>query len=198
MKTVFFDVDTQLDFLYPAGALAVPGAEEIVKPLTKLTRFAAANDVKIVSTTDAHQENDPEFRKWRSHCVIGTAGQHKAAGTLLNAPLILSSASKALDGIRSRVENAEQIIVQKQTLDCFTNPNLRPLLDLIRAREYVVYGVVSEYCVRYAVFGLLETGARVRLVQDAIKSLSSENERQMIDRLLAQGGELTTVAQVTA
>ena len=30
MKTVFVDVDTQLDFLYPAGALYVPGGERIV------------------------------------------------------------------------------------------------------------------------------------------------------------------------
>ena len=30
MKTVFFDIDTQIDFLYPAGALYVPGAERIL------------------------------------------------------------------------------------------------------------------------------------------------------------------------
>ena len=30
MKTVFMDVDTQLDFLYPAGALYVPGAERLI------------------------------------------------------------------------------------------------------------------------------------------------------------------------
>jgi hypothetical protein len=29
MKTVFFDVDTQIDFLYPAGALYVPGGETV-------------------------------------------------------------------------------------------------------------------------------------------------------------------------
>ena len=27
MKTVFFDIDTQIDFVFPAGALYVPGAE---------------------------------------------------------------------------------------------------------------------------------------------------------------------------
>ena len=30
MKTVFFDIDTQIDFVYPAGALYVPGAEHIL------------------------------------------------------------------------------------------------------------------------------------------------------------------------
>jgi nicotinamidase/pyrazinamidase len=36
--TVFFDVDTQLDFLYPAGALHVPGAESIVPQVAALIR----------------------------------------------------------------------------------------------------------------------------------------------------------------
>ena len=31
MKTVYVDVDTQLDFLYPAGALYVPGADARVR-----------------------------------------------------------------------------------------------------------------------------------------------------------------------
>jgi len=26
MKTVYFDIDTQIDFLFPAGSLYVPGA----------------------------------------------------------------------------------------------------------------------------------------------------------------------------
>ena len=61
MKTIFFDIDTQLDFLYPAGALYVPGAERIVPAIARLNRYAAAHGIPVVSTTDAHAENDPEF-----------------------------------------------------------------------------------------------------------------------------------------
>jgi nicotinamidase-related amidase len=32
MKTVFVDVDTQIDFLFPAGALYVPGASGCCPP----------------------------------------------------------------------------------------------------------------------------------------------------------------------
>src|SRR3954454_24978720 len=87
VRNVFFDVDTQIDFLFPAGALYVPGAERIVKNLGALTRFAAANRFQIISDTDAHAENDPEFKTWRAHCVIGTAGQQKPTNTLLNQPV---------------------------------------------------------------------------------------------------------------
>ena len=64
MKTVFIDVDTQLDFLYPAGALYVPGAERICPRSRTSTATPRAHGIPVVSTTDAHTENDPEFQSW--------------------------------------------------------------------------------------------------------------------------------------
>ncbi len=190
MKTIFFDVDTQLDFLYPAGALPVPGAEDIVKYLVELTSFAAAQRIQIISTADAHAEDDAEFKAWKPHCVQGTVGQQKASGTLLRNPLVLSI-------VNDSVSEAAQIIVEKQKLDCFTNPNLRPLLGILKAERYVLYGVVTELCVQCAAFGLLQTGAQVELVMDAIKSLNAEEEQDFLARFQAQGGRLTTVSKVT-
>lgn len=190
MKTVFFDVDTQLDFLYPAGALYVPGAETIVKRLAELTSFAAANQIQIISTADAHSEDDPEFQTWKPHCVVGTTGQQKTAGTLLNGRVVLSDPQDAKD--------APQIIVEKQKLDAFTNPNLAPLIELLRADRYVLYGVVTELCVQCAAFGLLQLGQRVELVTDAIKSVNAADERSMIGRFRGRGGALITAAAATA
>ena len=190
--TVFFDVDTQLDFLYPAGALTAPGAEEIVPALARLTRFAADNRIQIISTTDAHSEDDPEFKIWKPHCVVGTVGQQKSAATLVNGRAILTSAPGA------QVGDAPQIIVEKQDVHCFTNPNLRPLLDRLRVDRYVVYGAFSEICVHHALFGLLETGARVEVVTDAIQAIDAVKEKQTLDRLQALGGQTTTVDKVLA
>lgn len=195
MKTIFFDVDTQLDFLYPAGALAVPGAQHIVDAFTLLTRFAADHEFQIISTADAHSEDDPEFKIWKPHCVAGTNGQQKTAGTLLTQQFVLTTAPVLTD---FGFAQSKQIIVEKQMLDCFTNPNLRPLLNHLSADRYVVYGVVSEFCVRCAAFGLLETGARVELVTDAIKSLNVGEERELLQQFQARGGRLTSVAVATA
>jgi nicotinamidase/pyrazinamidase len=190
MRTVFFDVDTQLDFLYPAGALYGPGAETIVKTLAELTSFAAANQIQIISTTDAHTEDDPEFKTWKPHCVVGTTGQQKTAGTLLNGRVVLSDPHEA--------KNAPQIVVEKQKLDAFTNPNLKPLIELLKADRYVLYGVFTELCVQCAAFGLLQMGQRVELVTDAIKSLNAADERSMIGRFRGRGGALITAAAATA
>jgi nicotinamidase/pyrazinamidase len=187
MTTIFFDVDTQLDFVFPAGALYVPGAENIVKNLAQLTRYATSRQYKIISTADAHTEDDAEFKIWKPHCVAGTVGQHKCVATVLPQQTVLD-ASLTLGA---------QMIVEKQKLDCFTNPNLRPLLTKLAADRYVVYGVVSEYCVKCAAFGLLETGARVELVADAIQTLDPAAERGLIAEFKKRGGHLTSVSAVT-
>jgi nicotinamidase/pyrazinamidase len=195
-KTVFFDVDTQLDFLYPAGALYVPGAEEIVPVLAKLTRFAAGQKILLISTADAHAEDDPEFKVWKPHCVAGTTGQQKAAATLLPNALVMGSTKGCFREFEKQSAPAAQIIIEKQKLDAFSNPNLQLLLGAIRADRYVVYGVVTELCVRCAALGLLGTGARVEIVRDAIKNLNADDDRNFIDEFRAQGGNLTTTASL--
>jgi nicotinamidase/pyrazinamidase len=165
MKMVFFDIDTQIDFVYPAGALYVAGAENILPVIGQLNRKAPI----VISTMDAHSENDPEFQIYPHHCVVGTVGQQKAAMTLVD-------------------KRDQQIIIEKQTLDCFSNPKLFPLLAELNADRYVVYGVVTEICVRLAIFGLLKTGKRVELVTDAVKALDENAANKMISEFIAAGG----------
>jgi len=181
MKTVFFDIDTQIDFVYPAGALYVPGAERILPVISELNRRAPL----VISTMDAHSEDDPEFKIYPHHCVVGTVGQQKPASTLLDQRAT----------IPAEPEGVRQLILEKQKLDCFTNPHLRPLLAELGAERYVVYGVVTEICVRYAAFGLLDTGRRVELVTDAVKALDEEEARKMFEEFTRRGGVLTTAGK---
>jgi nicotinamidase/pyrazinamidase len=180
MKTVFFDIDTQIDFVYPAGALYVPGAERVVPVIAELNHRAPL----VLSTMDAHSEDDPEFQIYPHHCVAGTTGQQK--------PCITLREKRAL--IPSGPEGVQQLILEKQKLDCFTNPHLMPLLGELNADRYVVYGVVTEICVRFAAFGLLKTGKRVELVTDAVKALDESAASKMFGEFTAAGGRLTTVA----
>lgn len=192
MKTVFFDVDTQLDFMYPAGALYVSGAEKIVAQIAALNHFAESQGIPLVSTMDAHTENDPEFQAWPPHCVAGCIGQHKPEATLLNRRVVLPNTPSEVT-----IEGGQQILLEKQTFDCFTNVNLARLLDRLGAERYVVYGVVTEICVKLAARGLLKTGKRVELVTDAVRSLSDTAAAAMTDSFLAAGGVLTTVSVAT-
>jgi nicotinamidase/pyrazinamidase len=160
----------------PAGALYVPGAERLLPAISKLNHYAVAHAIPLISTADAHTENDPEFRQWPPHCVAGTTGQLKPAETLVG------------EG---------QTVVEKQVLDVFSNPDFRPLLDRLQADQYVVYGVATDYCVRCALTGLLATGKPVTLVTDAIAAVNPEDGARAIAEFTARGGTLATVQEVT-
>jgi nicotinamidase/pyrazinamidase len=177
MSTVFFDVDTQIDFMFPAGALYVPGAERIVDKIAALNRYAASHAIPVISTVDAHSEDDPEFKIWPHHCVVGTTGQQKCAPTLLD-------------------KSCRQIIVEKQTIDPFANTKLPEVLRDLAADRYLVYGVVTEICVRTSVEGLLKTGARVEVVTDAIRSLSDEAGMKALAEFTAAGCILSTASLI--
>ena len=56
--------------------------------------------------------------------------------------------------------------------------------------EFVVFGVVTEYCVRLAAKGLLERGRRVALVTDAIETLDAADGRRTLEELTARGARL--------
>jgi nicotinamidase/pyrazinamidase len=198
MKTVFFDVDTQIDFLFPAGALYVPGAEEIVPNLAALTRHALAHGHPIISTADAHPEDDPEFNVWKPHCVVGTIGQRKAAATLSERPLVVASGAGGLESLAAQLAQAKQIIVEKEMLDCFLNPNLKPFLHAIEADQFVVYGVATEYCARYALSGLIEIGKPLYVVADAIRGIDPEASREVMEGFAKQGVTLSSTNDILA
>jgi nicotinamidase/pyrazinamidase len=191
MKTVFIDIDTQLDFLYPAGALYVPGAERIVRAIARLNRYAAQRGIPVVSTTDAHFEDDVEFKTWPRHCVAGTLGQHKAEPTLLEKRVVIPNRACDL-----AIENAQQIVVEKQTVDAFAAPNLSRILESLAADRYVLYGVVTEICVLYAARGLLKTGKPVIVMTDAIEGLNPADSQRALEEIQAAGGTLATIDSI--
>lgn len=191
MPTVFVDVDTQLDFLYPAGALYVPGGENIVAAIERLNRHAAANEIPVISTTDAHTENDPEFAAWPPHCVAGTIGQHKPAGTLLERRVVVPNLAAPFS-----IEGARQIVVEKQTIDAFETRTMGRILEALGANRFVVYGVVTEICVLSVAHGLLACGKQVVLVADAVRALNEEKAAAVTEEIRSLGGNVSSLGEV--
>jgi len=196
----FFDIDTQIDFVFPAGALYAPGAERILPAVSRLNRYAAANGIALFSTMCAHGEDTAEFRVWPPHCVAGTAGQQKPAPTLLGKRVTVPNRPLALTevlGEQNLVEQnpVEQILVEKDALDLFTNPNMEPLLHRFDVEECFVYGVLTEYCVRCAVMGLLARGAKVSLIFDATAHLSAAEADRVLHEFISAGGKVISAAQ---
>ena len=172
MRTVvFWDVDTQTDFMDTTGKLYVPGAEGIRANLAFLTEMGA-NWGRLSGSVDAHTPDDDEFREWPEHCVIGTPGQRKISESSGKCTLFVPSV-KLTDEQLSEVAAYEgQVIFEKQYTDLRTNPNVKPYMDLIRPEIILIYGVVTEICVDLAVdFFARDLGYETVVVIDAIKEI---------------------------
>lgn len=189
MKRVLIDVDTQLDFVVPAGALYVPGAEKRIPAWRRLLEHAVSAGIPVISTVDAHEENDIEFTQWPPHCVRGTLGQRKPEGLTISASCVLPVRSPAPQAPPLGVR---QVIVEKQTTDAFAEPNFLRVLEWFDADVYAVYGVAAEVCVRQALFGLLERGKKVEVLTDAIKELDPRRLEEMLGEYQAAGGGIST------
>lgn len=192
MKQIFLDVDTQADFLYPVGALVVPRAISILPRLAALTQFASANGIPLVSTADAHVENDTEFETYPAHCVAGTWGAMKVPETMLSKVIRVSPEEDA------PAEWTGQIILEKRSINMFKQPSIASLLARLEPDCFVVYGVVTEICVMNAVDGLLRIGKKVAVVSDAVYGLEASKTPDLMHRWRAAGCSIVKTAEVVA
>jgi nicotinamidase/pyrazinamidase len=190
MQQVFLDVDTQIDFLYPTGALCVPGSVEILPQLAALTQYALAQGIPLVSTADAHLEDDPEFQSYPAHCVAGSFGAAKVPETLSPKAIRIRPEEMAPDSWQG------QLILEKRSVDMFTQPSIAALLESLNPERFVVYGVVTEICVLHAVKGLLRLGKPVTVVSDAIYSLQSSKAQELLNSWKAAGCAIRKTAEI--
>jgi len=194
---VFWEVDAQADFMLPGGKLYVPGAEKRIANMRRLVDVARAGKVFLISSADQHAPNDPEFARFPPHCVKGTRGADILAE--LKAPKIMSIPNDKSFSIPPNLDKIQQIILEKQTLDVFDNPNTEKILQQFPGNEeFVVFGVVTEFCVRLAAKGLLDRGRRVAIVTDAIETLDVSEGQRTLDELASRGARLITTDQALA
>jgi nicotinamidase/pyrazinamidase len=186
MKNLFFfDIDTQRDFMIPSGALYVPGAERLRPKLRRIFEFARANDITILSSVDAHSENDPEFKRFPRHCVKGSDGQRKLEETLLAHTIVLEN--KPIDrNLIDLMKKYQQVIVEKQTLNVFDNPVTERLIRALPPRA-VVFGVTTEYCVKCEVLELRRLGIKTALLTDVICPLSPDAGKDALEEIKKAG-----------
>jgi nicotinamidase/pyrazinamidase len=193
-RIVLWEVDAQVDFMLPGGKLYVPGAEKIIPNIKRLVDEARNGRVLLVSSGDAHTQDDPEFKLFPLHCVKGTPGAEIIPEGL--APNRLTIPNDVSFEFPQRLSDFQQIVLEKQTLDVFQNPKAGELVRLLGSNvEYIVFGVVTEYCVNCAVRGLLQSGAKVAIVQDAIETLKPGEGNRTLAELKTLGARLISTGQ---
>ena len=192
-RTLFWDVDTQFDFLIPAGRLYIAGAEKIIPNLRLLTSWAGDHSITVISSACAHLPEDSELKTYGPHCMVGTPGQQKVAETLLPNRFTVPNRPISLPKLRS----FQQIIIEKQAFDVFTNPNTDAILrELGAGLRIVLYGVATDICVACAANSLLDRGHHVELVKEATAALDMPKAEAVLKNFADRGGKLVSINDV--
>ena len=203
-RPVFWDVDTQRDFMEPDGALYVPGAEAIVDNLRRLTDYARAHHITVVASVCDHAPGDaelsatPDFRTtFPPHCLHGSHGQEKIPVTRLDDAVVIENRAYADAELRALLPaRGGGIVIRKQALDVFTNPATATVVRLLDPDPVVVYGVATEHCVDLAVMSLLRAGRRVYCVEDAVRPIDASAGARCAARWTRTGAVLLTTAAI--
>jgi nicotinamidase/pyrazinamidase len=191
---ILWEVDMQRDFVLPGGKLYVPGAEKLLPNIRRLTDVARQGRAFLVSHGDFHAPNDPEFKVFPPHCVKGTPGAELVPEALTEKVFRIPNDPDAK--LPQDLAKYQQILLEKQTLDIFQSCHADELLQKLGDQaEFVVFGVVTEYCVKFAAQGLLQRGRRVAIVRDAIETLKKEDGANALVELQSTGARLTTTEQ---
>lgn len=202
---IFWDVDTQHDFMDVDGKLYVPDAESLKPNLKRLTDFAHERGLRIVASADDHESGHRELsatpdlqETFPEHCMRGTPGARKIPETALSSPLIIEPAPTPVAELGRMLHvNVRDVLIRKHWFDVFSNPNTSVVLDALAPEEIVVYGVATDVCNHYAIEGFLRRGnVRVLAVTDAMKPIDVQRGDAMLASWQERGVRLVTTDAV--
>ena len=191
---ILWEVDTQRDFMLPGGHLYVPGAEKLLPNIRTLTDQAREGRVFLVSHGCFHTPDDPEFETFPPHCVKGSKGSEFVPEALTNKVIRVPNDPSAK--LPQDLFEYEQILLEKQTLNIFESRHADALVRMLPPKARIfVFGVVTEYCVSFAVKGLLARRHGVTVIRDAIETLNQQENEKTLAEWHKLGAKLTTTSE---
>jgi nicotinamidase/pyrazinamidase len=179
-------VDTQRDFMAADGALSVPGADTLVAPMRDwLAALEPAETAGVLFTFDTHlpeaYAGSPEAEAFPLHCVRGSAGWANMLDVALVDPAIpVWRIEKGVfdmwaeDGLT--IEDARNPAAPVVARDSFF-----ATLAAHGVEEVAVIGVAADYCVRWAIEGLIARGFRVIVPASLTRGIARQIEAVAAD-----------------
>ncbi len=180
-------VDTQRDFMLANGALSIAGAEALIGPMQDwLADLRPSETAGVLFTFDTHDPEiyaaSPEAEAFPPHCLRGSGGWENVLDVALIDPAI-------------PVWRIEKGVFDMWAEDGLTIGNARnpaapaiprdDFFDALKAQgacEVAVIGVAADYCVRWAIDGLLARefdvfvpAALTRGIDRQIEAIASED-----------------------
>jgi nicotinamidase/pyrazinamidase len=204
-RAVFWDADTQYDFLMPDGRLYVEGADQIIPAIDEIRAMALDHGCSIIASQDWHSTDNPEISDtpdyrdtFPPHCMAGTPGAQRI-GYLGRLPIDYVDLEPRNPGELEELVQGKQfhIVIRKEAISVFSNPNTVPLLESAAPERIIVFGFALDVCVADTLRGLARfPGIQLLLARDATRGLGIVPDEQVLDELQKMGVEITELSRL--
>ncbi|MFZ4857304.1 MAG: isochorismatase family protein [Desulfuromonadaceae bacterium] len=175
-------IDVQNDFC-PGGALAVPGGDRVVGPLSRIAAAFAAAGLPVLASRDWHPAVTTHFSGfggvWPPHCLQQSFGAafHPAL-QLPKGALLISKGSEP--------DSDSYSVFDGQSADGCRCGEILAELDV---GHLYVGGLATDYCVRSSVLDAIKAALDVTVLTDAIAGVEiSEGDSEKALQEMGRAG----------
>ena len=174
-------VDTQRDFMAADGALSVAGADALVAPMRAfLAGLEAERTAGVLFTFDTHVPTvyaaSEEAKAFPTHCVKGTPGWANLLDpALIDRGIPVWRIEKGVFDMWAE----DGLLIEDARGDAMPPVPREAFFERLRdagVRRVTVIGVAADYCVRWAVAGLVERGFEVTVPPALTRGITRQIE----------------------
>lgn len=176
VKNAVIVVDIVNDFVS-----GIFGSDNSIEVASRIAGFleALGERAEVIFTLDTHIPDDPEFKVWGEHCLIGTWGSQQV------------DSLKMFQGYR----------ITKRHFDAFHDTDLDGYLRARGIEKLYIFGISTDLCVQHTVAGAYFRYYGINVISDLCGSISPERHHEAISymsrnygaRLLSSGKALEEI-----
>lgn len=173
-------VDMINDFCKPGGAMVLPGYEKLLQPQLDVIEAARKLDVPVIWIHDEHRRNMRHEREWHKRSPHGLEGSWGAE---------IISELGALDS---------DIHVIKRRYSAFFQTDLDLTLKDMKIEQLIVFGVVTNICVRSTVHDAFFIGYDAVVPEDCCAATGAREQESSLYDIATHFGVVSDANAVIA
>ena len=179
-RTAVLVVDMLNDFCKAGGAMVLPGCERLFSPQKSVISAARERGVPVIWIADSHREGlrrDREWLKRAPHCAEGTWG----------AEIVQDLAPKK-----------NEMRIFKHRYSEFFQTDLDLVLKDLACDQLVIFGVVTNICVRSTVHDAFFNGYTVVVPEDCCAATGPREQESSLYDIATHFGVVSDAVSVVA
>lgn len=179
-NTAVIVVDMINDFCKPGGKMVLPGSESLLAPQLDVIAAARKVGAPVIWVHDSHRNGlrrDREWLKRTVHCEANTWGV------------------QIIDELGAR---DDEFHINKPRYSAFFQTDLNLILQDMEVKQVIVFGVVTNICVRSTVHDAFFNGYHVVVPADCCAATGPREQESSLYDIATHFGIVSTGANVCA